>query len=558
MKRSLFAASTAVTLAFCAAAPAKAGPNMPELVVDVGTGQVIYADEATRPWYPASTTKMMTAYVALRAVKAGLLKLETPLVASSRASGQKPSKIGIRPGQEITLDNALKILMVKSANDLAVVIAEGVGGSVPNFAQMMNNEARRIGMRETNFVNPHGFHDPAHYTTARDLAILARTMLIEFPEYRGYWSIGAVRLGNKVMKNTNGLIGRYPGAEGFKTGFVCASGFNLVGLANQGGRQVLAVVLGATSGADRTIRAAHLLDKGASSWGGGYGSLTGLASVGGSPPNMRGSICTGKRMRFLTEEDTGGSLIGTSPTSDNASVYAVGASAPSAGFGGGTRAALGPRAELAAISVHLGRVAGSTEIARGAGNGAVQGGRNTATAFAPPPATPVQRAATARPKPAPLEDDAAEATAARAPVRLLPGAIANGGPGAVGLRSTAAVAQPRPGAIAARPTGMEAARAAARPGAISPKVEEKAKDKKSENKKSAAKAEPKAKDAKAKDAKAKDAKAKDAKAKDTKAKDAKGKDTKGKDTKAKAAVKVDTKVKDAAKVAAAKAKKKVD
>jgi D-alanyl-D-alanine carboxypeptidase len=551
MKRSLFAAMAAVSVVFSGLSPVSAAPNSPELVVDIGTGQVIYADEATRPWYPASTTKMMTAYVALRAVKAGLLKLDTPLVASSRAAAQKPSKIGIRPGQEITLDNALKILMVKSANDLAVVIAEGVGGSVPNFAQMMNNEARRIGMRETNFVNPHGFHDPNHYTSARDLAVLARTMLFEFPEYRGYWGIGAVRLGNKVMKNTNGLIGRYPGAEGFKTGFVCASGFNLVGLANTGGRQVLAVVLGAASGPDRTIRAAQLLDKGASGWGGSYGSLTGLASVGGTPPNMRGSICTGKRMRYLTEEDSGGALMGASPTSDSSSVYAVGAAAPTGGMGGGGRAALGPRAELAAIQVYLGRSAGSTEIARGPGNGAVNGVRNTAAAFAAPAAaSPVQRAAAttaARAKPAPVEDEAEEAPAAKQPARLLPGAITSGGPGAIGLRRTTAEPAPKPGAIAARPTGMEAARAAARPGAIMPKAEEKPA-------KADAKAKDKTGDKKVATRGKTDAKKADAKASDPKKADGKKADAKKVD--AQAAAKIA-----AAKTAAAgaaKAKKKAD
>jgi hypothetical protein len=224
------------------AAPALGAPG---LVIDAATGEVLVSEEATRPWHPASTTKMMTAFVALRAVKAGRLTIDTPLVASANAARQKPSKVGIRPGQEITLDNALKIMMVRSANDLAVVIAEAVGGSVPGFAQMMNAEARRLGMNETRFSNPHGFHEVGHQTSARDLALLARAMLVEYPEFNEYWGISSVQLGNRVMNNTNGLIGRYPGASGLKTGFVCASGFNLVATANRGGRTLISVVLGA-------------------------------------------------------------------------------------------------------------------------------------------------------------------------------------------------------------------------------------------------------------------------------------------------------------------------
>lgn len=485
MTRSLLALAAAVALTGSTAA--MAAPHSPEIVIDVASGQVLYADEATRPWYPASTTKMMTAYVALRAVKAGQLKLETPLIASSRASGQRPSKLGIRPGQEITLDNALKILMVKSANDLAVVVAEGVAGSIPTFAQMMNNEARRLGMRESHFVNPHGFHDPNHYTSARDLAILGRAMLQEFPEYRGYWGIGAVQLGNKVMKNTNGLIGRYPGAEGMKTGFVCASGFNVVGLANNGNRQLLAVVLGAGSGAERTIRAAGLFDKGFSSWGGGYGPLTNLASSGyASAPNMRGEICQRGRMRFLTEEDTGGAI--AMPQSDSSSVYAT-ASAPAptrVGYAsGGARPQLGPRAELGAVQVYLGRAPGSTEVARGPGNGAVFGRSATAVAAAPAPRAAPQavaaRVAPAKPKPVENDDDQPDAAPittastraiapAGAPMRLLPTALTTPAPGAIGLRRAASsgIKAPQPGAI----QRGDAVKTASRPGAITAKKAE--------------------------------------------------------------------------------------
>lgn len=484
MNRPLLAAALAIS---ASANSLHAAPNSPELVIDVSTGQVLHADEATRYWYPASTTKMMTAYVALRAVKTGAIKLDTPLIASSRAAAQKPSKLGIRPGQEITLDNALKILMVKSANDLAVVIAEGIGGSVPGFASMMNAEAARLGMRESSFTNPHGFYDPNHYTSARDLALLGRALLTEFPEYRGYWGIGAVALGNKVMKNTNGLIGRYPGAMGMKTGFVCASGFNVVAVANHGGRELLTVVLGAGSGAERTIRAAQLFDKSFSSWGGSYGSLTGLATGAGygHAPNMRGDICAGKRMALLTEEDSGGSLAyATSAATDSSSVFAIGqpqATSNRVGAAGGGRPVLGPRAPLETIAVHLGRAPGSTEVARGPGNGAANSPR-IATAFAAAPrpvATqqasnaaktpkgllPVRRPG-AQPAVAADADNDATVQTSSAPTKLLPSAITSPAPGAIGLR--------RPATAEARPANLgaiERSKAAksdvtTRPGAI--------------------------------------------------------------------------------------------
>lgn len=458
------------------------GAATPELVVDTATGQVIHAEEATRPWFPASTTKMMTAYVALRALKAGYISLDTPLVASSRAATQPPSKIGIRPGQEITLDNALKVLMVKSANDVAVVIAEGVGGSVDGFANLMNQEAARLGMSQSHFVNPHGLFNPSHVSSARDLAVLGRALLTEFPQFRDYWGIGAVQLGSRVMKNTNGLIGRYPGAEGMKTGFVCASGFNVVALANRGGRTMMAVVLGSGSGAERTIRTAQLLDKGFGSWGGGHGSLASLPGSGyDSAPNIRNDVCRRGRQVYLgEEEDTGGAI--SAPASDGASVYAVmnPVQTSAARTVGGTtangRAMLGPRADLVPIPVSLGRAPGSTEVARGAGNGAMM--PRSATAFAAPKAQPVaaarQPGAIAQPapnRPQPLDDtdtaDAQDQKTANAPLQL-PGVITTAAPGAIGLRAAGAAPRTTPAA----PGAIRAARPAPKTGAPATRLPE--------------------------------------------------------------------------------------
>jgi D-alanyl-D-alanine carboxypeptidase len=223
----------AVALLVAASHSAQAGPS---IVVDATSGRIIHAEDATAPWFPASITKLMTAYVALREVKAGRINFETPLVVSKRAASAAPSKIGFKPGSEVTLENALKIIMVKSANDVSITIAEGVGGSVDAFSAMMNREAARLGMRESNFVNPNGLPDARNSTSARDMAVLARAMLTEMPEYEELWGIGAIRLGKRVMQNTNGLIGRYPGADGMKTGFICSSGFNVVASASRNGQ----------------------------------------------------------------------------------------------------------------------------------------------------------------------------------------------------------------------------------------------------------------------------------------------------------------------------------
>ena len=150
------------------------------------------------------------------------------LTVSPIAAAQSPSKMGFRAGTQVTVDNALKMMMVKSANDMAVVLAEGVGGSVDGFSEQMNATAQRLGMTQTNYVNPNGLPAEGQVTSARDLAILARAIIRDLPEYEYFVHIPAIRFGKRVTPNFNRLIGRYPGADGMKTGFICASGFNLV------------------------------------------------------------------------------------------------------------------------------------------------------------------------------------------------------------------------------------------------------------------------------------------------------------------------------------------
>src|ERR1700761_8675009 len=254
--RSIALVST-ITLATIGAANAEA-----LLLVEAETGKVLQAENATYPWYPASVTKLMTAYVTLTAVKEGRITLDTLFTVSPTAASQAPSKMGFRAGTQLTVDNALKMMLVKSANDMAVVLAEGVGGSIDGFATMMNDTAAQLGMTQTHYVNPNGLPDDAQITSARDLAILARAIIHDLPEYEYFVHIPSIRFGRRVTQNFNKLIGRYPGADGFKTGFICASGYNLVGSATRDGRRLIAVVLGASSGTMRAVRAAQLLDRG--------------------------------------------------------------------------------------------------------------------------------------------------------------------------------------------------------------------------------------------------------------------------------------------------------
>jgi D-alanyl-D-alanine carboxypeptidase len=278
------------------------------LVVEADTGKVLQAENATYPWYPASLSKLMTAYVTLKAVKEGRITLDTLFTVSPVAASQSPSKIGFRPGTQVTVDNALKIMLVKSANDMAVVLAEGVGGSIDGFSAQMNQAAQQLGMTQTSYVNPNGLPADGQITSARDLAILARAIIRDLPEYEYFVHIPSIRYGRKVTQNFNKLIGRYPGADGFKTGFICASGYNLVASATRNGKRLIAVVLGASSGTMRAVRAAQLLDRGFAnntlSWlRPSLGTVDNLAPIDASPPNLHDEMCGGKRHKPASDED---------------------------------------------------------------------------------------------------------------------------------------------------------------------------------------------------------------------------------------------------------------
>lgn len=267
----------------------------PLLLVDAATGEILFERDATQPWYPASLAKLMTAYVAFREARAGHIAFDTLIPITHRALSVETTRSGAEWGQSVTLDAALKFMLVQSANDMAITIAEGVGGTVENFVSLMNETARHIGMQETRFTNPNGLFSPNQQTSARDLALLVQRILTEFPDQHTYFAIGGIETRAGFRGNTNGLIGRYPGADGMKTGFICPSGFNLVATAMRNNRRLIAVVLGAESGFMRTARSARLLDYGFADAKGSGKFMADLGPVNlAAPPDLRAKSCNGE------------------------------------------------------------------------------------------------------------------------------------------------------------------------------------------------------------------------------------------------------------------------
>jgi D-alanyl-D-alanine carboxypeptidase len=281
----------------------------PHIVVDVRSGKVIDREQEFDRWYPASLTKLMTVYVTFREIQAGRISLQSPVKVSQKALAQPPSKMGMPVGTVMTVDTAIKILMVKSANDIAVATAESVAGSESAFVQLMNANALRLGMRDTHFANPHGLHDTSQYTTARDLAVLTLALKSEFPRYQDYFSLPAIRHGKRTMQNHNPLLQRFSGTTGMKTGFVCASGLNIVVSAKRSGRELVAVVLGGPTGQERNVRAARLLTEGfrknSTFVSEKLDTLKPTGAVKTVPVDMRDIVCSPKPKKKAQKADAG-------------------------------------------------------------------------------------------------------------------------------------------------------------------------------------------------------------------------------------------------------------
>lgn len=291
MRPNSFLQSLLVGAALMVASPALANPTM---LFDLQSGRVIHHQDAFQRWYPASLTKLMTAYVTFRALDAGELTLDSPIRISKNASSQIPAKMGYQPGSVVKLDNALKMMLVRSTNDIAMAIGENVGGTQELFVQRMNTEAARLGMTDTHYANPNGLFAPDQFTTARDQALLVTALRREFPQYSGYYGIEGLRAGKRVLTNFNLLVGRYNGADGMKTGFVCESGFNLIGSATRNGRTLVAIVLGAKDAQTRAVDAAALLDAGFANQSAGAQTVSALPFYGDAarePISQRPIIC---------------------------------------------------------------------------------------------------------------------------------------------------------------------------------------------------------------------------------------------------------------------------
>ena len=246
------------------ALPAFAGPA---LLFDPANGKLLYAEDPDSQWYPASLTKIMTSYIAFQAIKDGKIKLDQKIPCSLVATLQPPSKVGLLVGAELTVEKALQAVIIKSANDVTVMLAEAISGNETAFVAQMNATAKKLGMTRTNFVNTNGLPDPGQVTTARDLAKLSRAVTTEFPQFASYWAMPDMRIGNRRLGTHNALLKTFPGADGLKTGFTCDSGFNIVASATRDGRKLMAVVLGETSGNERAVRAASLLEHGFQTYG---------------------------------------------------------------------------------------------------------------------------------------------------------------------------------------------------------------------------------------------------------------------------------------------------
>ncbi len=230
------------------------------IVVDMETDEVLHARHADAPRYPASLTKSMTLYMLFDALKAGEVSLHEKMTVSRNAASQPPSSLRLRVGSQITVRDAIHALITKSANDVAVVVAERLGGSEKRFATLMTAEARAMGMARTTFRNASGLPDSQQLSTARDMAVLAERLLEDHADYYGYFAETKFSWGRNNYKNHNRLIGRVEGVDGIKTGYTRASGFNLMASAKRSGRRVIAIMYGGSTARSRDQHVTDLIE----------------------------------------------------------------------------------------------------------------------------------------------------------------------------------------------------------------------------------------------------------------------------------------------------------
>lgn len=266
------------------------------IVIDARSDQALSAANADEPRYPASLTKMMTLYLLFEALRDGRMTLDSRMVMSAEAASQSPSKLGIPPGSSISVEQAILALVTLSANDVAWMIGETLGGSNDRFAQMMTQKARQIGMTNTVFRNANGLPDFQQVTTARDMAALGRRLYIDFPNRYHYFSTPEFRYGGRRVRSHNRMIGTYEGVDGIKTGFISASGFNIVTSAQRQGQRLVVAVFGGSTWVERDRHAAALLDDGFAKLGIEPSTPSALlvASAGAGAARAAGGLITGR------------------------------------------------------------------------------------------------------------------------------------------------------------------------------------------------------------------------------------------------------------------------
>lgn len=268
-KPTLIALSILLTSLYCLPAQARYAA----IVIDADTGQVVHETEAAQRWYPASLTKVMTLFMTFSALNSGRLHLQDVLTVSKHAAKMPNSRLGLRYGQQITVEHAILAVATRSANDAAVTLAEHLGGSESRFASMMTQQAHSLGMSSTSFANASGLPDEDQISSARDLAILSSALIRHFPDYYRYFSTTEFHYKGRVLPNTNRILKSYPDADGLKTGFTCGSGYNLIASAKRNGHRLIGVLLGAHSSGERFEQMGNLLDLGFEKKAAGIGSV---------------------------------------------------------------------------------------------------------------------------------------------------------------------------------------------------------------------------------------------------------------------------------------------
>lgn len=313
--RAILAVFLAVFLIFTNAGAASANSRYASIVMDADTGEILSQSNADKQLHPASLTKAMTLLMAFEALKQGRISLNDRVRMSRHAAGMAPSKIGIKAGDSIRVKDAIGALVTKSANDVAAALAEHLGGTESDFARQMTRRARDIGMSRTTFVNASGLHDPKQISTARDMAVMARYIIRNYPEYYRYFSMSNFTYQGRTYRNHNRLMETYKGMDGMKTGYVSASGFNLVASAVRNDRRLIGVVFGGRTTQSRNDHMASLLDQGFEKIGGRNGDIRIAKTQSAAPEKIAANEGSSSVPLPDRKPEFNGSLASTSPSS---------------------------------------------------------------------------------------------------------------------------------------------------------------------------------------------------------------------------------------------------